>query len=102
MFDIDLNEKELEQLIIRLEMNNKTIVDAMDYMYTTMTKIDDKDWHAPEKDRIDNNFIPYIKEEEKIINDGLLSYIKILKDALTAYRERNRELREETEQLEVL
>ena len=95
MFDIDLKEKELEQLIIKLDTNNKTIVDAMENMYTTMIQIDDKDWHAPEKDRINNDFVPYIKEQEQIMNNGLLSNTKILKDALTAYRERNKELEEE-------
>lgn len=102
MYNIDLNEIELEKLIEKLDNYNKTIIDSMEYIYNTMTKIDEKDWYSSEKERINNNFIPYLKEQENITNDELFAKTKILKDALALYRKRNQSLAKETVQLEVL
>ena len=101
--DIYLNKNELEKLINKLETTNKIIIDAMDYIYLTMIKIDDNDWHSPEKERINNNFIPYLKEQENITANELLSNIQVLKNALARYRENDEnKLTKETENLEVL
>ena len=100
MFNIELDEKELEKLIEKLDNDNKTIVDAMNDIYLVMTQIDDTDWRSPEKERMNNNFIPYIKEQETIAEDGLSAKTQILQDALAAYRKDNKNLTEEVEKLE--
>ena len=100
MFNIELDEKELEKLIEKLDNDNKTIVDAMNDIYSVMTQIDDTDWRSPEKERINNNFIPYIKEQETISDGELSAKTQILKDALAAYRKDNKDLTNETEKLE--
>ena len=101
--NIKVNKKELENFITKLETNNKTIVNTMNSIYEEMINIDDKEWHAPEKDRIDNEFTPYIKEQRDVTNTGLANNIAILRKALADYRELDEnKLTKETENLEVL
>lgn len=102
MFNIDLDEKELEILINKLETNNKTIVDTLNIIYQTITEIDDIEWHSQEKDRLNNDFIPYLKRQETNVNVALDSKIAILKKALALYREKNQVLTKDAEKLEVL
>ena len=102
MFDVELNEDALEALIQKLDENNKNIVEAMNHIYSTMTKIEDNDWHSPEKERINNNFIPYLKTEKDSLNNNLYSKTTALKESLISYRQDDQSLKNETKNLEVI
>jgi len=100
--DIEIKELELENLIGVLEDDNKNMIEAIDSIYDAMIKIEKNDWSSPEKTRLDEGFIPYLKRQSDVLNEELTSRTEILKEALQIYRSRNATLEKQAKDLEVL
>ena len=83
--DIEIDEAKLEDLINVLEKDNIELIEQIDYIYDTMIKIEKNDWNSPEKTRMDEDFIPYLKKQSDILNKSLTSKINILKDRLRVH-----------------
>ena len=100
MYNIDLKEIELENLIKNLEINNSKMIDSIDKIYNEFIKIDKKDWNSPEKTNIDNKFIPYLKKEKELLKNSFNSKNELLKYALASYRNLNEKIKNKASALE--
>ncbi len=100
--DIEINETQLEDIINILEKDNMAMIEQVNNIYDTLVKIEKKDWNSPEKTRLDNNFIPYLKRQNDILKRILMNKTEFLKQALSSYRNTNTQLENEAKDLEVL
>jgi len=102
MTDIYINEKELLNLIIQLEKDNKLIVEDIDSIYEIMINIEEKDWKSPVKERLNNKFIPYIKKQSEIANKNLNNKTNLLRIALKTYIDTNNKIKDKVNTIEEL
>ena len=99
MYNIDIDPDQLTILIEKLKKDNEDIQLQIKKINDLVRKFDDNVWLSPEKKKIDNNFIPYIRFEENTVLDKLNRFIILLINAKNAYLESDAYLQKKAKNL---
>jgi len=67
---ISVKINDLQDLITKLDADNKRIQELMKDINKNFLEIDEEKWNSPEKKQIDENFIPYIIKKESSVNNN--------------------------------
>lgn len=101
-YNIDLDYENLNVLIQKMKKENEEIIDSLDNIYNELSKVDDMVWSSKEKKKLDNGFIPYIKESSESLKSDLEDRLVVLNFALNLYKDRDLAIENATKDLEVL
>ena len=71
---------DLQDLINKLDADNKKIKELMEDINKNFLEIDEEKWNSPEKKKVDDTFIPYIKKKESSVNNN---FNKCLNDLIS-------------------
>lgn len=83
--DLDIEYQSLEELITKLEEDNRLIVAKMQKINNMLRSIDDKKWISSQKDKVDKNLMPFLDTVDRKIFDCLNGPLDALKIANNAY-----------------
>ena len=72
----------------------------MESVYNEFNNIDINDWNSPEKTKLNNKFIPYLKKSSEKMKQNFNSKTTTLKDALYKYKENDIQLKKNANELE--
>ena len=98
----DLNiDLQIQSDFLTIEQDIKDINDIINRINQTMLKLDDNFWHAKEKEKLDAEFMPYLKKYSDKYEIYLMKRLNFIKDAVLRYEELDRE-RSKLEDIEVL
>ena len=67
------------------------IADILDKTYRAVLKLDERVWKAKEKDKIDQEFVPYLKKFTEKYPNYLMARLNFAKDAVAKYEELDKE-----------
>ena len=84
-----------------IEQDIKDINDIINKINQAMLKLDDNFWHAKEKEKIDAEFMPYLKKYSNKYENYLMKRLNFIKDAVSRYEELDKE-RSRLDDIEVL
>ena len=77
------------------------IGDILAKTYRAFLQLDESVWKAKEKDKIDQEFAPYLKKFAEKYSDYLMARLNFVKDAVQSYEELDKE-RAKLRDIEVL
>ena len=84
-----------------IENDIKEINDILEKTYRAVLKLDESVWKAKEKDKIDQEFVPYLKKFAEKYANYLMARLNFAKDAVSKYEELDQE-RSKLEDIDVL
>lgn len=84
-----------------LEQDIKDIGDIIEKMNISMLRLDSNFWKAKEKEKIDEDFMPYLKKYSDKYTIYLMKRLNFIKDAVSKYEELDKE-RAKLEDIELL
>ena len=79
--DFDIIEKDIMDI-------NETITD----IYKSMLKLDESVWKAREKDKIDQEFMPYLKKYSEKYSNYLMYHLNFARDAVNKHIELDKQM----------
>ena len=74
-----------------LEQDIKDIGDIIEKMNISMLRLDSNFWKAKEKEKIDEDFMPYLKKYSDKYMIYLMKRLNFIKDAVSKYEELDKE-----------
>ena len=89
--DLNIN-LEIQTDFSIIEQDIKDIGDIINEMNQAMLKLDDGFWHAKEKEKIDAEFMPYLKRYSDKYEIYLMKRLNFLKNAVLKYEELDEKL----------
>ena len=89
--EININLKIHSDFAI-LEQDIKDIGDIIERINKAMLKLDDNFWKAKEKEKIDEEFIPYLQKYSDKYENYLMKRLNFIKDAVSRYEELDKEI----------
>ena len=101
MADIKLNNT-IDNTLSNIDKDINDISDILINVYNAVMTLDETKWNTKEKIKIDEDFVPYLEKISTMYPDYLRKRLLFTKNAVQKYRELNKELEKETENLEDL
>ena len=80
MNNIFIDTDSLDNLIVMLKNNNEKIVAIVKDINKNVFDIDSDSWQSPEKNKVDEQFVPYLKRKETAINNAFNNCNTFLND----------------------
>ena len=98
-YNIETNKVELETLIEMIRKDNMKIESSVKKMNEIVSQLDRKIWNSPEKQKIEEEFFPYLKANEKYIPQMIEDCIIVLDNANKKYSEKESMIETEANKL---
>ena len=99
-YDISIeSQSQLSDVIVTLEKDMQNIVESIKRINNIVKKLDKTVWDSPEKQKVEDEFFVYLKENEDYIEPLLKDRISVLKRAQQLYINRDLQIKKETEKL---
>ena len=99
MYNIEIDAIKLPEVIALLTKDNEEIEVTLSEIRTLIERLDDDVWNSPEKKKITEELIPYLKFKEDDISDNINNYISHLNKALNAYISQDQTLKSNANKL---
>lgn len=87
MADLNIDILSLDSLILELEKDNKNIVDIIKNINDAIRLLDKSKWNSKEKEKFDEQFVPYITSLDNQMFEYLNTCTNLLKNAKETYKE---------------
>ncbi len=78
---------DVDAKIATIEEDIRVISDLFKEVNTEMLKLDASVWVGKEKDKIDNQYMPYLKKLDESTNMYLMNFVDNIKLSIEAHRE---------------
>lgn len=85
MADIILNNN-IGEDIIKIYNDIKDIDDILNDVYKAILTLDESKWQAREKNKLDQELIPYLSKISKSVRKNMLNNLNFLKDAVESHK----------------
>lgn len=85
MSNLNLNNN-IENNFIKIETNITNIDNILNETYNKFLEIDETMWKAREKDKLDEEFVPYLREITVNTKDNLEKHLNYLKNAVSLHK----------------
>ncbi len=84
-FSVDLPSVTKQLEIIEADIDE--ISDIIKKIYEKMLDLDDSKWKGKEKDKIDNQYMPYLNKLDQETNGYLKSYVAQIKESIEMFNQ---------------
>ena len=88
--DLNIN-LQIQADFLTIEQDIKDIEEIIKKINQVMLKLDDNFWHAKEKKKIDEEFMPYLQKFSDKYKLFLMKRLNFIKDAVIEYEELDKE-----------
>lgn len=85
MSNLNLNNN-IENNFTNIQSNITNIDNILNEIYNKFLEIDETMWKAREKDKLDEEFIPYLKDIKVNTKDNLEKHLNYLKSAVSLHK----------------
>ena len=100
MFEEKINiEDTIDDTLVNIENDINEIASILQETYKAMLTLDEKKWKAKEKERIDEDFMPYLKKISEKYPIYLTNKLNYAKNAVKTYRELDKQISNLTQNL---
>ena len=99
--NISINHLGLEESLNEIERIMKEINEDINNMHEAYNSLDKSYWIGPEKDQLDQKYGSILEETKNNTYNGLNQHLQLLRDAARIYREANRDIEKQSQDLEV-
>ena len=99
MFDIQIDSEKLVDIINSLDNDNQKILESLKKIRKSIEKLDDEAWNSPEKKKISEELIPFLKLEEDNFKLNFDNYINQLIYTINNYKRNNANLKKDVNNL---
>lgn len=82
-----INEAAIESQLSIIEENIKEIVNIIHLVYEKMQTLDESVWKGIEKDKIDQEYMPYLKKLDEETEKYLMSYVEQIRASVNLHKE---------------
>jgi len=103
MADLNIQSKTLNETFLNIENDINEISEILNNIYNAMLSFDETTWKGKEKEKIDSEYLPYLKKIVEIVPTVLTKHLTFSKNALKTYEELDNKLSQKiTGETEVL
>ena len=99
MLDVTIDPTGLDKTVKVLKEDNKLIYDVMHDITTIVKEIDVTVFSSPERKKLDNELIPFLEKEERIVYTKINNCAVTISNALNKYLRTNAFLESESTKL---
>lgn len=96
-FNVNVAGAEAQLAII--EEDIQVITDLFKSINTEMLKLDSSVWVGKEKDKIDEQYMPYLKKLDESTNQYLMKYVNNIRQSIIAHQEADAQNKQTASQL---
>lgn len=93
-------ETSIDNTLLNIENDIKEIASILEESYKAMLTLDENRWKAREKERIDAEFVPYLKKISEKYPLYITSKLNIAKTAVETYRNLDKTIATQAEKIE--
>ncbi len=84
-FELDLTA--IEQQLSIIELDIKEIVDIINKVYNKMLLLDESKWRGREKEKIDKQYMPYLKKLDSETEKYLMGFVSLIRESVGLHKE---------------